>query len=51
MDVKIAFLNEELEDKVYVDQPKDFLFERKDHIKAFWLWYIKCNDTIKAFWF
>lgn len=32
MDVKPTFLDEELEDKVYMDQFKGFSFEEKFHI-------------------
>ena len=61
MDVKITFLNGDLEKQVYVDQPKGFLVEGKDHMmcklkKSIYQlkqvsrqWCIKFNDTITSF--
>ena len=63
MDVKIAFLNGNVEEKVYIDQLEGFPIERKGHImcklkkliyglkQASRQWYIKFNDTITSFSF
>ena len=32
MDVKTAFLNGSLEEKIYMDQPEGFSIERKEHL-------------------
>ena len=32
MDVKIAFLNGDIEEKIYMDQPEGFSMEGKDHM-------------------
>ena len=32
MDLKIAFLNEDLVEKVYMDQPEGFLVKGKEHM-------------------
>jgi hypothetical protein len=63
MDVKMAFLNGDLEEKVYMKQPKGFFMEGKEHMgcrlnksiyrlkQASRQWYLKFNDTIKRFGF
>ena len=57
MNVKIAFLNKNLEDDVYMDQPVGFIEEGKEHMmcklknsiyelkQTSRQWYIKFNDT------
>jgi len=63
IDVKIAFLNEDLEEDVYMDQPVEFIEEGKEHVvcklkksmyglkQASRQWYLKFNDTITSFGF
>jgi len=63
MDVKTAFLNGDLEEDVYMDQPVGFTEEGKEHMvcklkrsiyglkQASWQWYLKFNDTIVSFGF
>jgi len=63
MDVKTAFLNGDLEDDVYMDQPVGFTKEGKEHMvcklkrsiyglkQASRQWYLKFNDTIVSFGF
>ena len=63
MDVKIAFLNGDLEEDVYMDQPMGFSVKGKEHMvcklkKSIYglkqvscQWYLKFNDTIVSFGF
>ena len=63
MDVKTSFLNENLEEKVYMNQPEGFSVEGKEHMmckfkksiyglkQASRQWYLKFNDTITTFGF
>ena len=63
MDVKTAFLNGDLEEDVYMDQPVGFAEEGKEHMvcklkrsiyglkQASRQWYLKFNDTIVSFEF
>jgi len=63
MDVKITFLNKDLEEDVYMDQPVEFIEEGKEHMvcklkrsiyglkHASRQWYLKFNDTITSFGF
>jgi len=63
MDVKTAFLNGDLEEDVYMDQPEGFEIKGKDQMvcklkksiyglkQASRQWYIKFNDTITSFGF
>ena len=63
MDVKIAFLNGDIEEEIYMDQPEGFSMEGKDHMvcklkksiyglkQASRQWYLKFNDTITSFGF
>ena len=63
MDVKTAFLNESLEEDVYMDQLEDFSIKGKEHLacilkksiyglkQASQQWYLKFNDTITSFGF
>jgi len=63
MDVKIVFLNGDLEENVYIDQLVGFTKEGKEHIvcklkrliyglkQASRQWYLKFNDTIMSFEF
>jgi len=63
MDVKIAFLNKDLEEDVYMGQLVGFTEEGKDHMvcklnrsiyklkQASRQWYLKFNETIVSFGF
>ena len=63
MDVKTAFLNGDIEEEIYMDQPEGFSMEGKDHMvcklkksiyglkQASRQWYLKFNDTITSFGF
>jgi len=63
MNVKIAFLNGDLKENVYMDQPMGFSIEGKEHMvcklkksiynrkQASHQWYLKFNDTIVSFGF
>ena len=63
MDVKTTFLNEDIEEEIYMDQPEGFSMEGKDHKvcklkksiyvlkQASMQWYLKFNDTITSFGF
>nr|KYP65681.1 Retrovirus-related Pol polyprotein from transposon TNT 1-94 [Cajanus cajan] len=63
MDIKTAFLNGNLEENVYMDQPVGFIEEGKEHMvcklkksiyglkQASRQWYIKFSDTIMSFGF
>ena len=63
MDVKTVFLNGNLEEKVYMDQPEGFSIKRKEQMvfklnksiyelkQASRQWYLKFNDTITSFGF
>jgi len=63
MDVKTVFLNGDLEEDVYMDQPEGFEIKGKDQMvcklkksiyglkQASRQWYIKFNDTITSFGF
>ena len=61
MDVKTVFLNGDLEENVYMDQPMGFSIEGKEHMmcklkKSIYglkqgsrQWYLEFNDTIISF--
>ncbi|KAK9089019.1 hypothetical protein Scep_028101 [Stephania cephalantha] len=63
MDVKTAFLNGDLEEEVYMDQPEGFLTTGKENLvcklkksiyglkQASRQWYIKFNNTITSYGF
>jgi len=63
MDVKITFLNGDLEENAYMDQPMGFWVEGKEHMvwklkktiygpkQASHQWYLKFNNTIISFGF
>ena len=63
MDVKTVFLNGDLDEEVYMDQPDGFSIEENNHIvcklkksvyglkQASRQWYLKFNDTITSFGF
>ena len=58
MKVKTVFLNENLDENVFMDQSKGFMVEENEHIagelkrsiyelkQASRQWYLKCNDAI-----
>ena len=63
MDVKTTFLNGDLDENVYMKQPKGFIMEGKEDLgcrlkksiyglkQASRQWYLKFNDKIKRFGF
>ena len=58
MDMKTTFLNGDLEEEVYMDQPDSFSIEGNNHMVcklkksiASRHWYLKFNDTITSFGF
>jgi hypothetical protein len=63
MDVKMAFLNEDMLENVYMTQPKGFAMKGKKHMgchlkksiyglkQASRQWYLKFDETIRSFGF
>jgi hypothetical protein len=63
MDVKTAFLNRDLDENVYMVQPKDFIIKGKERMgcrlkrsiyglkQASKQWYLKFDGTIRKFGF
>jgi hypothetical protein len=63
MDVKTAFLNRDLDENVYMAQPKDFVIKGKERMgcrlkrsiyglkQASKQWYLKFDGTIRKFGF
>ena len=63
MDVKTTFLNGNLEDDIYMRQPKGFIAKGQEHMvcklqrsinglkQASWSWNIKFDQAIKTFGF
>ena len=63
MDVKIAYINDDLVEEVYMDQPDGFLTKGKEHLvcklrksvyglkQASRQWYLKFNNTITLYGF
>ncbi|RYE20331.1 MAG: hypothetical protein EOP45_11235, partial [Sphingobacteriaceae bacterium] len=63
MDVKTAFLNGNLDEEVFMDQPEGFVVDGKEHMvcklkksiyglkQASRQWYLKFNDTVTSFGF
>jgi len=63
INVKTVFLNEDLEENLYINQPMGFLVEGKEHMMWKFMkslyslkqtsrqWYLRFNDTIPSFRF
>ena len=63
MDVKTAFLNGDLDEDIYMEQPEGFAIKEQEHLacklkksiyglkQASRQWYIKFNNTITSFGF
>ena len=63
MDVKQIFLNRNLDEKIYMKQPKDFEKQGREQLvckfkrsiygfkQASWEWYFKFHDTITSLGF